>query len=617
MCGIAGTFRLNEESRQDLAVDLARIMIRRLAHRGPDGIGDFADERACLAHARLSIIDLEGGAQPLFNEEGNLALVFNGEIYGYKQLQAELAKTHVLRTQSDSEVLLHLYEDLGFRMHERLNGMYAFALYNRQSGEFYAANDGAGIKPLYYAVRNGILLFASEIRAIVEALRAGRMECEADLEAARSYLLNGWIPPPYSLLKGVRKLPPGGFLRVRDGRVESGVHRAKTPVAVLGNAAAVSSLEAQLTAVIEDQLVADVPVGLFLSGGIDSSLLLALTPAARRKELSTFTIGFAGNTAEVRRSNEADYARDVAAHFGTQHHTEYMAAQDLLQLLDAGLDAMDEPIADPAILPLLRMSTFARAKVKVCLSGDGGDELFGGYLRFRTLRARQWVQALHAGAPLLAMRRVMGLGMMGRSAVCGRMRSLLGHLSDPRFFSGPIDPKHVRYLEQPLPAGFRSKHVADVARSTIEEEIEGQLAGQLLPKTDRITMWTGLEVRVPFLDDRMIDYARRLPPAGMATLTRGKMPLRDILSRHLPARLAMREKHGFRVPLAGWFRHELRSELEGRLRDGRHFPVQLLPVNHLTEILDAHLGETRDESYFLWAAFALESWFRRHGVSCH
>jgi asparagine synthase (glutamine-hydrolysing) len=591
-------------------------MIQRLAHRGPDGIRDYADERACLAHARLSIIDLEGGAQPLFNEDGSLALVFNGEIYGYKQLQAQLARTHTLKSQSDSEVLLHLFEDLGEVMHERLNGMYAFAFYNSTAGELYAAIDPAGIKPLYYAVRNGLLLFASEIRAIVEALRYARMECEADMAAASSYLLNGWVPPPYSLIKGVRKLPPGGFLRARDGKVEEGIHGGRRVIGAADGLTSDSDLESQLRAVIEDQLVADVPVGLFLSGGIDSSLLLALTPAKRRPELSTFTIGFAGESQEVKRSNEADFAGEVATHFGTRHHTEFIAAHDLLQLLDSGLEAMDEPIADPAILPLLRLSAFARSQVKVCLSGDGGDELFGGYLRFRTLRAKKWVQSLHARGPLQAMRRALGLSLLGRSATCRRLRSLMGHLQDPRFFSGPVDPAHVARMEQSLPPGFRSKHVADVSRSTIQEEIEGQLAGQLLPKTDRITMWTGLEVRVPFLDQRMIDFARRMPPEEMSTLTRGKKPLRDILSRHLPAHLAQRGKHGFRVPLAGWFRHELKAELEGRLLDDRHFPGHLLPDGYLKEALRAHMAQSRDESYFIWAAFALDSWFRRYGIRC-
>jgi asparagine synthase (glutamine-hydrolysing) len=575
MCGIAGVVGGGADVRR---------MTARLAHRGPDDEGFHED---VLGFRRLAIIDLAGGAQPM-KVCGDLWLVFNGEIYNFRELRARL-KDHAFRTRSDAEVILHLYEEKGEAALRELDGMFAFALWDARRRTLFAARDRLGKKPFVYRHDGPSFQFASEIAAIEGPRRMDRAALEA-------YLAFGVVPAPLTLVEGVRKLPPGHCLTFGDGRLD--VRRWWEPPlaaeeADVGEAEWAERVRDALGRAVRKRLVADVPVGAFLSGGVDSSAVAALMPAPVR----TFTAGF-----REAAWDESGWARQVAAHLGTEHR-EFEVRPDAAAALRTMVERFGEPFGDASCVPTTLLARETAKHVKVVLSGDGGDELFGGYLRYaaieRMARLRRIPAALRAaGAVLLKpwrtnygerIRRMLELG----DAPLGRVYAGLVTTFTPamrRALGLPGEP-----VEERVAAPF-ARHGGAPAAAAAYADLVTYLPDDILVKVDVASMAHGLEVRCPFLDTEVVELSLRIP----ARLRRGKRVLKKAVEGLLPAAVLERRKQGFGVPLADWLRGELRPMLEDGLRSlGARGWVDAGEVERLRREHQAGAADHRDRLFLL------------------
>jgi asparagine synthase (glutamine-hydrolysing) len=614
MCGIAGILSISGKVTVECRRAAVAGMLRAITHRGPDETGHYEDRQVTLGHARLSIIDLAGGRQPLFNEDRSCVLVYNGEVYDYQRIRDRLAGRHTFATNTDSEVLVHLYEDEGEGFCEQLNGMYAYAIWDSGEARLQLAIDPVGIKPLYHYRDDHCFVFCSELRGMICGLRQLGVTVQWNHTAIRSFLQLGWFPAPDTPWMRVRKLGPGERLTVD----RAGQRSAQTPLPhgctwSDGEAgeATVEQLDNLLTETVRSQLVADVPVGVFLSGGIDSSLLTAVA-GKLQPGIKTFCVGFSGESDDVIAADESQVARVVADHLGTEHHTLIVDPRGLLELLDDAWLAMDEPIVDPAVLPLLLVSREARRHVKVCLSGDGGDEVFGGYPHHWLLA---WKRRFHA-APVWLRSLAGGVAnCLPRSPSRGfrekLRRARVGYcmLADQDYVPGPFSAPHANWLVDPAP--YRQ-----VRRDQLYDDdwyytdgLLHPLAGQMLPKTDRVSMYASIEVRVPLLDNRMLAFGRSLPfsaKVGRNGVT--KVVLRQLLARYVPAEISRRPKHGFRVPLAGWFRNELKRDVRERLGEGVGIPEEVIRPEAVRRLVAEHLSGQAEHSVRLWALMTFSHW---------
>jgi asparagine synthase (glutamine-hydrolysing) len=604
MCGLAGVFSLRSHDLPDGARNAIDVVLRALEHRGPDGSGAVERPGVILGHRRLSILDLEGGAQPLQSAGSQGVIVYNGELYGFTALRDELNRAAPLRTRSDTEVLLRHFEAAGPDGLRRMNGMYAFAVHDAINDQLTLGRDAAGIKPLYLAQREHWVAFASELASLATLLEQLGERVTLDREALATYLQTGWIAAPATLLAGVTKLLPGEVLRFhRDGRVE----RFETPLPAPQPRPAprsVTALAQQTLDVIReavrDQLVADVPVGLFLSGGIDSSLLLALA-SEQTRGIATFSLGFRDLAEDRAVYDESQVASEVAAHFGAQHHELQLRADAVFGHIDAIADSIDEPIADPATIPLFFLAQFASRYLKVCLTGDGGDELFGGYQHHRVRGMKALLHGSDSGAStvlqgvLKCARRLVPRSFPGGRRAGAAIDLLLQPgITPPLFFAAPGS-------EQPLWSDPDALLLA---------EMRGPLANGMLQKTDRVTMYHSLEARVPLLDDRVISYARGL--AWDCKVRRGhtKYALRAALATYLPERLWARSKRGFRVPLDQWLRADLAPWVRERLRALDAIRGELQGI-HAEQLLEEHETGSANHGARLWALAVLAPWIER------
>ncbi|MGE5204092.1 MAG: asparagine synthase (glutamine-hydrolyzing) [Chlamydiota bacterium] len=553
MCGIAG---IGGEGRREL-VQTVREMGRWLLHRGPDAWGEYSGEGIALGHTRLAILDIAGGTQPMSTPDGALVIVFNGEIYNFRELRRQLeARGHQFRSDhSDTEVILHGYREWGTEALGRLEGMFAFAIWDARQQRLFLARDRLGIKTLYYAGSRGLFLFASEPKAIV---RSGRLAAELDASQLESYFMFRASVHPGTLFQGIRKLDPGCWLAWGRRNGLSGPHpywRAR-PLAPgpksLDEAA--EQVEARLEQSVRAQLVADVPVGIFLSGGVDSSLLAAL--ASKHGRVETFTI------ATGSRLDEHHYAEAVARQFGLPIHTCYIGAGDFLRQFDDWAYYNDDPVSDPSALALMMLARQARDQgMKVMLSGEGGDELFAGYNSY--LRFLAWRR----------MGKVPGARALCRLASpCWGGRSADYLQAAPRDFlgSGHLTTARLRAQLLLLP-GAGGALPTSGANSTLREALifdqRLRLGDDILPRTDRATMAVSLEGRVPFLDTGLVELANSLPDACCVHpwLPLGKRVLKKIVRRHLGLWPAYRPKRGFDLPLRAWLLGDLRPLVREKL----------------------------------------------------
>jgi asparagine synthase (glutamine-hydrolysing) len=597
-----------------------QAMAGALVHRGPDDEGLFAEGPAALAARRLSIIDLARGHQPMSSEDGRVTVVQNGELYEHRRLQAELeARGHRFASHCDTEVLPHLYEERGDAFAQGLRGMFAIALWDARERRLLLARDPFGIKPLYYRVAGGVLSFASELKALV---RQPGFEGDIDLEALEAYLAFNSVPSPMSIYRGVRKLPAGHLLEARDGRVEVRRFARPAPVAAgevrrEGARTLAAELRDRLRDSVRAHLEADVPVGVFLSGGIDSALLAALAAQESREPVRTFSIGF-----EERSFDELSRARLVAERYGTDHR-ELVLRPDAAALLPEIAAAFDEPFADSSALPTYAVSQLAAGHVKVALSGEGGDELFGGYftyvadvlaarsrVRGAAMRARPVVERLPSSS-----RRVSLEYKAKRFVRAAALPALERHHGWKEIFSADAraallapgmlagaDPLAVWRARYPETAG------AEPLARLQDVDLGTYLVDDLLVKTDRASMAHSLEVRVPFLDPVVAELALALPTSQKVLALAKKRLLRRAATGLVPRSIVHGRKRGFSIPAAAWLRGELQPFARELLspaalrRDGFFRPEAV------TRLLDEHVAQREDHSRPLWGLLCFQLW---------
>ncbi len=588
-------------------------MSATLVHRGPDSFGEFSDGDVALAARRLSIIDLETGDQPIANEDGTLHVVQNGEIYNYRELRQELERaSHQFRTQGDTEVLLHLYEEHGDRFAERLRGMFAIAIWDARRRRLVLARDRFGIKPLYYRATDGELAFASELRALPRG--------EIDPDALEAFLAFNSIPAPLTIFREIRKLPPGHLLIWEDGRVDVRRFARPAPIEELREdeeAELVEELRSRLRDSVRAHLVSDVPVGVLLSGGVDSAFLAALAAEESSEQLRTFSIGF-----EERSFDELAGARLVAERYGTQHR-ELVLRPDAALLLPALADAFDEPFADSSALPTYLVSQLAASDVKVALSGEGGDELFGGYYTYTAdlLAARVGRLARLAG-PLVELLptstsrasfdykakrfvRAAHLPPLERHHGWKEIFSpdLRAELTGGRSAFDPVDILRDRY---------RETEGADELARLQDVDLGTYLVDDLLVKTDRASMAHSLEARVPYLDTVVTNLALALPTRHKIRGLAKKVLLRKAAAPLLPREIVHGKKRGFSIPAAAWLRGKLEPFARETLsRETLHRQGYFSP-EVVARLLDDHVAGREDRSRQLWGLLAFTLWHERH-----
>jgi asparagine synthase (glutamine-hydrolysing) len=615
MCGIAGYFL------RDGLADLAAVkaMCDSIVHRGPDDEGFFVDGPAAIGMRRLSIIDLSTGHQPMSNEDGSVWVVFNGEIYEYRALRASLAaRGHQFRTHSDTETLVHLYEQEGIDGLHRLRGMFAFCIWDARRRKMLLVRDRFGKKPLYYAHLEQGLYFGSELKC----LRAAGVPLDIDPDALRLYFQFGNIPDPYSIFRVVRKLEPGCWLECDfNGDVRTGRYwklpppLAQTP----GNFS-----EEEMCRRIRDKfdesvrirMIADVPLGAFLSGGIDSSSVVASMALQSKDRVKTFSIGF-----EEAAFNELKYAEMVARKYNTEHH-EILVKPDSISLTERLVRQFDEPFADSSAIPTFIVSEFAARHVKVALSGDGGDELFGGYDSFQIVqRLAVWDRVPQP------IRRAMS-GFADSLPYSTRGKNYLHMVSRRTSFARYLESNYAPYLMRkellqpewmlPLDENFLAQTFAncllpgnpDPLSEAFYFEATCKLSGDMLVKVDRMSMAVSLEVRSPMLDHELADIAAEVPHAYKIRNGQGKYILIRALGDRLPPELLNRPKMGFAIPLAAWLRGPLREMLWDHLDSPRFVERGIASQKFVRHLLHEHQSGRRDNQGWLWALLVLEMWFR-------
>jgi len=633
MCGICGILGYGEAACFDRTTLAA--MCRVLAHRGPDDEGFFEAEfasargpaRVGLGHRRLSIIDVSGGHQPIANEDGTLQVIANGEIYNFRELRAQLAGRHHFRTRSDSEVIVHLYEEKGEACLHDFRGMFALALWDGRRRRLFLARDRLGVRPLTYYWDGNRFIFASESKAILEAPDVPR---EVDAEALDLYLTLQYVPHPWSMFRGLRKLPPAHFMWVdENGPVLQDYWR---PVFRRTKRRPADEYAHQLRDLLLEatryRLVSDVPLGAFLSGGIDSTIVVGIMTRLCREPVRTFSIGF-----EEKRYDELDYARVAARAFRTQHQ-EFIVRPRALEVIPRLTWHYDEPFADSSAIPTYYVSQVTRQQVKVALTGDAGDECFAGYPRYRAVQ----LAALFDRLPL-SFRRLIASELGARVQPSVETRTWRRRLR--RFLEALALPPAARYLRwcaifdngrkaalyDPEFAREIRKEVAlevflgeyakclpevDFLAKTMFVDLMRYLPDDLLVKVDIASMAHGLETRSPFLDHHVIEFAATLPTDLKLRRWTSKYLLRYAFRDLLPPKIRRRGKMGFGVPIAEWFRGELRGYLQDVLLDARTLGRGYFRPKAISTLVEEHAAGRFDHGYRLWSLLMLELWHRQY-----
>lgn len=620
MCGISGMVYF-DQNRPVLLEDLKR-MCDAIVHRGPDDEGFFIDRNAGLGMRRLSVIDLATGRQPISNEDGRVWIVFNGEIFNYAVLRKELeGKGHKFSTNTDTETIVHAYEEYGEGCVEKLNGMFAFAIWDGRHRKLFIARDRLGVKPLYYFFNDRFLLFGSELKALLEYKEVPR---DVDFEALDSFLTMEYIPAPLSIFKGIRKLPPGYTLILQDRKVEIQQYwdlrfnRLTGREEDLGQA-----LFDLLQDAVRIRLVSDVPLGAFLSGGIDSSTIVCMMSECMDRPVKTFSIGFDDPS-----YNELKYARVVAKRFGTDHQ-ELTLKPDVVHLVQDLVKYLDEPLADVSVFPTYLVSRLARQNVTVVLSGDGGDELFAGYEWYIADKIGRYYRRLPA-----AMRDRWIPWAVDRIPPSAKKKGFTNKLK--RFVEGALlsdslqhfrwsifmmeEAKNQLYSEDlkravdGLDTSSRFTHYLDAFREADPlwqqqyADIKTYLVDDILVKVDRMSMANSLEARTPFLDYRVVEFAASLPSHLKLNGFRSKYLLKRSMASRLPAEIIHRKKEGFSIPMKNWLRQELRPLMEEYLSESRIRKEGLFNAPYIKKLKEEHLKGTANHAHRLWSLMVFEIW---------
>ncbi|MBL8331303.1 MAG: asparagine synthase (glutamine-hydrolyzing) [Rubrivivax sp.] len=616
MCGIAGVFSPHGPVRLDAAV--VEAMCGRIRHRGPDDQGVFSHESGHIGMRRLAIIDLHSGHQPIHNEDRSVWIVFNGEIYNFKALRAQLEDLgHRFYTNTDTECIVHAYEQYGEDCFSHLRGMFAVAILDLRQRRLVLGRDRLGKKPLYTTqLPDGTLAFASELKCLFEV---PGFDPAISTSATRDYFALGYVPQPASIYEGVHKLPAAHVLVLDDRGLRQ--RRYWSPVFGPKWTADEATLQEQLLEQLEDavrvRLVSDVPFGALLSGGTDSSVVAALMARNMTQPVKTFSIGF-----REAAFNELPDARRVAQHIGAEHH-EFIVEADAVSLLDTLVESFDEPFGDASAVPTWLVSRLAAQHVKMVLSGDGGDELFAGYERYRKYRQLLDLRqgSLGLAGPGLAVASALLPG--ARGARLGRIGARLSQAWPDDYLSGVAlatreDLGEVLALEPAMLDPFASVRGAfagagggDALDRMLEGDMATYLVDDILVKVDRMTMAHSLEARSPLLDHQLLEFAARLPFDMKLRGTTGKYLFKQVARRLLPAALLDKPKQGFAIPVARWLRHELRERMADVLASRSLRERGLFRPEGLQRCFARHLTGQQDHSEMLWLVLTYETWARR------
>ena len=626
MCGITGILDLRGRREIDRAV--LHRMNESQHHRGPDECGLHVEPGVGLGHRRLSIIDLSTGQQPLYNEDESVVVVFNGEIYNYQTLIPELAKLgHVFRTKSDTEVIVHAWEAWGEACVERFRGMFAFALWDRNQGKLFLARDRLGVKPLYYAaLPDGTFLFGSELKSL---LAHGELAQDIDSYALEEYFALGYVPEPRTIFRGARKLPPAHTLTVARGAAVPAPREYWDVRFTLDRGISEEDAQAELVERLREsvrlRMISEVPLGAFLSGGVDSSAVVAAMAGLDPQPVNTCSIAFADPSFD-----ETRYAQQVAERYRTRHFVDRVESEDF-DLVDELARLYDEPYADSSALPTYRVCQLARRHVTVALSGDGGDESFGGYRRYRMHLGEEKVRS---AVPLGFRRPVFGLlGRVYPKADWAprpfRAKSTFQALardSVEAYFNGVSilrDPMRDELFSNGLKASLSGYNAVEVfrahaARAGTDDplslvqylDLHTYLVGDINTKVDRASMAHSLEVREPLMDHPLVEWLATLPPGLKVRGGEGKYLLKKAMEPHLPHQLLYRPKMGFAVPLAGWFRGPLRERVRDTLLGDRLLASGFFQPAYLKRLVEHHQAGLRNYSAAIWALLMFDGFLK-------
>jgi asparagine synthase (glutamine-hydrolysing) len=623
MCGIAGFINTKDTRPRAEREALLDEMCRVIRHRGPDEQGMMVDETAALGMRRLSIIDLKTGQQPIYDESGNLVIVFNGEIYNFRELKAELEKLgHRFKTNSDTETIVHAYEEFGAECLRHLRGMFAFAIWDKAKKELFIARDRVGKKPLYYAVTgDGEFVFGSEPKVL---LAHGRVKREVDLAALDAYLSFGYVPDPLCIFKDVRKLEAGHYLVWRDGKVEIRGYWdfEYKEIRARKEEDYIEELRELIRDAVNVRLISEVPLGAFLSGGVDSSAVVGNMARLMDQPVKTFSIGFNEDS-----FNELKYARIAAEHFGTEHH-EFIVTPDLCGVVDELVWHFDEPFADSSALPTYMVSKMARQFVTVVLSGDGGDELFAGYTRYVTDKKRAGLdrlpRALRAGL-LQPVSEMLPHSAPGKNYLYNASLDAVDRYIDNISHFSPLRKKALYSdgLKQNLNGTFQTGEqlfrrfaagveTGDPVDKLLYLDSKTYLPGDILTKVDRMTMAASLEARVPLLDHKLIEFVTKIPAGLKLKGLETKYIFKRAMQGLVPESILNRPKQGFGVPIGDWINLQLRHRIRETLLEKRTIERGYFEPAYIKLLLDEHGRGRRDHSHSLWMLWMLELWHRRY-----
>jgi len=624
MCGIAGYFGQGDK-------DVLEKMTRTLVHRGPDDEGFYSSGRVGLGQRRLSIIDLSpAGHQPMANEDKNVWLAYNGEIYNFKDLKNGLKDRHRFASQSDTEVILHLYEEIGEEVFARLEGMFAIALYDERIGKLFLARDRMGKKPLYYGRFGETLVFGSELKALMAHPLFKR---ELDLRALNKYLLYEYVPTPHSIFKNVFKLEPATYLTfdgwkaVKKKFWNIEFNKLQITNYKLQESNAIKELDSKLDNAVKSRLISDVPLGVFLSGGIDSSTIAYYAQKNSSQKIKTFSIGF-----QEESFNEAPYARQVAEHLGTEHYEKILDAKDSLDLVPRIADLLDEPLADASIIPTFLLSQFTRERVTVALGGDGGDELFCGYDTFVAHRLADIYEKL----PLFLRKSLIEKAVLNLPV---SFKDFSFDFKAKKFISGFYGPKEYRNqrwlgsFDRPERAALFTGDVwreltqenefaeidyynkeagtLDYYQQLIYQYLRTYMMDDILVKIDRASMFNSLEVRAPFLDTSVVELANSLPLEYKLRGLTTKYILKKLMEDKLPRATVHRKKKGFGVPLAQWLSGNLKPLVLELFSEERIKQQGLFDHKYINNLLNDHFSRRADNRKLIWTLAVFQMWQKK------
>lgn len=629
MCGIYGYLSTKEK----VDPDILQRMGETLGHRGPDGEGKEIQQ--CLewglglGHTRLSIIDLSpAGKQPMSNEDGMIWITFNGEIYNFRELRAELEKNgHRFKSNSDTEVIVHLYEENGVRCLDRLSGMFAFAIWDRGKKTLFLARDRIGKKPLHYCLYDGGIVFGSEIKALLKHPKVGR---DIDLGALNKYLSYEYVPAPDTIFKSIRKVRPGYFLLYRNGEVRTerywDIPLSDHPIGYKTEDEYVEELREILRRSVRARLVADVPVGVFLSGGLDSGLVAAMAKSID-DDIECFSIGFDESSFDERK-----YAANVATHLNLKQNLKVFSTAEMLKQLEILPRLLDEPLADASILPTYLLSNVTSEKLKVALSGDGGDELYAGYPTYQAHKLVTYFdsmpESLKSAARFLAQSLPVSEANISFDFKLKQFLRGAGVSSEIRFFrwmGGFIDSEKKELLSDDLKTALRHHNSYEdifnyLSECGLTKDLERifylsmklYLQDDVLVKVDRAAMANGLEVRCPLLDQEFVEFSCKLPTYYKLKGLKTKYLLKRAAKGILPGEIIDRPKKGFGIPIARWLRNELKEFMLDSLEETRIKRQGFFNYSYIKRLVEEHLQKRKDNRKALWSLLVFQIWHKRY-----